>query len=61
MDPAFVSSVYYVSASLRQAALSLSDIVFDTNVTLSKVGMLSQKPFWDFALVTQGTRGLSEG
>lgn len=48
MDPAFVSSVYYVSASLRQAALSLSDIVFDTNVTLSKVGMLSQKPFLGF-------------
>ncbi len=36
MDPALASSVYYVSASLRQAVLSLSVIVCDRDVALSR-------------------------
>lgn len=60
MDPPLASSVYYVSASLRQAVLSLSVIVCHRDVALSRAAgtALSRGAvFWDGALVTQGTRG----
>lgn len=56
MGLTLVSSVYYVSASLRQSVLSLLVIVFDRDITLGGASSI-----WDSALMTQGTGEGSAG
>lgn len=58
MGPVLASSVYYVSAYLRQALCSLLFIVCDRDVALSRVARLHcpMSCFWDDALVAQGKR-----